>query len=245
MSDAIKARQLHDWIIRHAHYDDSQKAPGCGGDTGMFFGYGLNGEAAIICGGYSAAYTALLTQAGIESYIMFGSPKVAGVEPHYWNLIKADGKYYQVDVTWDDTESTDTSISYRNFLKNRIDKEQYYNIPTFGNSALFSLKNYNSALRYNYTDDNGRAGLNQCIYTYCDANADGILDCDFDFNGTVNVIDNWVLQQIGRGDMTLDGTITPIDGVLLQDFYAHANDAPNDAHSYWLKLCVQYNIYGL
>lgn len=34
-------------------------------------------------------------------------------EPHTWNLVKVDGKYYNLDVTWDDQEN----VVYTYFLR--------------------------------------------------------------------------------------------------------------------------------
>ncbi len=249
MSDAIKARQLYDWLIRHCEYENKNGTETLGDKdnhvyASVFLSYGLNergsGVGETVCEGFSKAYTMLLTAAGIESYVVSAGNKTPGEEPHAWNIVKVGGKYYQCDVTWDDGSTNPSgTITHFYFLKKAAKMDELHD---YSYKAATSYSD--QAGMHKYLKNNGTAGdaaLKKCNNTYNDANADGILDCDFDFNGTVNVIDNWVLQQIGRGDMTLDGTITPIDGVLLQDFYAHANDA----HSYWLKLCVQYNIYGL
>ncbi len=53
-----------------------------------------------VCAGYARAYQYLLQQLGIPCYYCTG---YAG-EDHAWNIVKLDGNYYNVDVTWDDTE---------------------------------------------------------------------------------------------------------------------------------------------
>ena len=55
----------------------------------------LYGE--TVCRGYAAAYQYLCTLAGIECCVVEG---VAGDETHAWNLVRLDGEYYYVDVTW-------------------------------------------------------------------------------------------------------------------------------------------------
>ena len=262
MSDAVKARQLHDWIVNHREYEDEKTDGGISSGCGLFLSYGLDsrtqGVGEAICGGFSHAYTALLTQAGIESYVVHAGPTSFGqslnVKAHYWNLIKADDKYYQVDVTADDGGSTDSYISYKYFLKSKYEMEHECHCAINKNGemeAIFkpasldsileaALLNYNSALSYNYTIETGRAGLNQCVsYRAYDADADGIMDGDFDFNGKVNWVDNLILQQIGRGDMTLDGTVTELDNRLFAEFCKVGN------HDYWLKICLQNKIFGL
>lgn len=57
-------------------------------------------EGTSVCAGYSRAFQYLMQQQGIPCYFCVG---FAG-EPHAWNIIYLDGEYYNVDVTWDDTD---------------------------------------------------------------------------------------------------------------------------------------------
>ncbi len=58
----------------------------------------VNGR--TVCAGYARAFQYLMTQMGIPCYYCTG---YAG-ENHAWNIVRLDGEYYNVDVTWDDTE---------------------------------------------------------------------------------------------------------------------------------------------
>lgn len=53
-----------------------------------------------VCAGYARAFQYMMQQLGIPCYYCTG---YAG-EDHAWNIVKLDGDYYNVDVTWDDTE---------------------------------------------------------------------------------------------------------------------------------------------
>ena len=55
-----------------------------------------------VCNHYAAVYMELCNLSGLECEIVLGK---AGGEDHGWNEVKLDGKYYHVDVTWDDTGS--------------------------------------------------------------------------------------------------------------------------------------------
>ena len=54
----------------------------------------LYGE--TVCQGYAEAASYLLQQLGIQSAVVTGT---AQGEPHAWNLVRLDGKYYYMDVT--------------------------------------------------------------------------------------------------------------------------------------------------
>ncbi len=79
------ALNLHDWLTHHAYYDKTYDTHGA--DI-LFIGYG-------VCDSYSKAYSLLCETAGIPVERCFGPN-------HAWNTLKLDGKWYQVDTTWDD-----------------------------------------------------------------------------------------------------------------------------------------------
>lgn len=56
-----------------------------------------------VCAGYARAFQYMMQQLGIPCYYCTG---YAG-EDHAWNIVKLEGDYYNVDVTWDDTEDSD------------------------------------------------------------------------------------------------------------------------------------------
>lgn len=58
----------------------------------------VNGK--TVCAGYSRAFQYLMQQLGIPCYYCTG---YSG-ENHAWNIICLYGEYYNVDLTWDDTE---------------------------------------------------------------------------------------------------------------------------------------------
>lgn len=58
----------------------------------------VNGS--TVCAGYARAFQYLMQQLGVPCYYCTG---FAG-ENHAWNIIKLDDDFYNVDVTWDDSE---------------------------------------------------------------------------------------------------------------------------------------------
>ena len=53
-----------------------------------------------VCAGYARSFQYLMQQLGVPCYYCTGSSG----EDHAWNIIKLDETYYNVDVTWDDTD---------------------------------------------------------------------------------------------------------------------------------------------
>ena len=51
-----------------------------------------------VCEGYAKTYQYMLNELGIENYLC-ASDKMG----HVWNIVKLDGKYYHVDITFDDS----------------------------------------------------------------------------------------------------------------------------------------------
>lgn len=68
--------------------------------------YGALKNGCAVCEGYACAAKLILNGCGVECDIEVGNCLNGG--GHAWNLVKIDGKWYQLDVTWDD-QSKDRS----------------------------------------------------------------------------------------------------------------------------------------
>ena len=91
-SDREKEKYVHDALAEMAAYD--RNAP----YNQVAYSAIENGR--TVCAGYARAFQLLMTQLGIPCYYCTG---YAG-EAHAWNIVLLDGKYYNVDLTWDDIE---------------------------------------------------------------------------------------------------------------------------------------------
>lgn len=95
-SDYEKALWLHDWLLQQLDYDHSLKWSSAERALTRKLG---------TCQAYESAYSKLLTAAGITN-----AETRDTYDGHTWNAMKLDGKWYQVDCTWDDTKD-----NYYNF----------------------------------------------------------------------------------------------------------------------------------
>ncbi len=92
-SDYEKERYVHDALAEKVSYDQNSRM-----NQSAYSGLVT---ASTVCAGYARAFQYLMQQLGIPCYYCTG---FAG-EDHAWNIVKLGEDYYNVDVTWDDTET--------------------------------------------------------------------------------------------------------------------------------------------
>lgn len=90
LSDVEKALLIHDRLAILCEYD-------FGNAENRFDMYGALVNRVSVCQGYAEAYEYLLEEVGIDSYICSSKALY-----HAWNIVSINGKWYHVDVTWDD-----------------------------------------------------------------------------------------------------------------------------------------------
>lgn len=108
-SDYEKLKIIHDTIVLENEFIQ---------ETGFNqTAYGGLVDKTVQCEGYARTTQYLCDLAGIESMVVVGTNE-SGVS-HSWNVVKVDGKWYNMDCTWDDpllTEPDKTNLRHRFFL---------------------------------------------------------------------------------------------------------------------------------
>lgn len=106
LSDEYRCElEIHDYIISNCTYELK--------DNEYYYSsaYGalINGKAA--CEGYSKAAKFVFDKVGIESALVSGKADSEGNKggDHMWNIVKINGNYYHLDLTWDDPVSKNSS----------------------------------------------------------------------------------------------------------------------------------------
>ena len=64
--------------------------------------YGALLQKSAVCEGYARSTQLILSLCDVDSYYVPGDTPAGG---HAWNLVEVDGQWYQLDVTWNDTDS--------------------------------------------------------------------------------------------------------------------------------------------
>ena len=98
-------RSVHDWMVRHIAYDYSF--------TKSSASDALAGSS--VCDGYTKLFNIFMSELGIPSQRITGTAtnSLGNSESHSWNAVQMDdGKWYYVDVTWDDPTKQVTGGQY-------------------------------------------------------------------------------------------------------------------------------------
>lgn len=138
MSDYQIVQYIHDQLIRRCTYTLS------GSEITSPYGAIVNGKAQ--CQGYSRAFSYLCNLCGIETDIVLG---VAN-EEHMWNMVKLNGKWYHIDLTWDDPDKTEypDSVRYDYFC---VTTDRMLEVRTIeGNSHELPIADSDDLEYYNY-----------------------------------------------------------------------------------------------
>ncbi|EJR57130.1 hypothetical protein IIM_00239 [Bacillus cereus VD107] len=118
MDDHEKVKAIHDYVVKHVSYDTSYKA---------YTAYEALVNRSAVCQGYALLTYQLLKEAGIENHFVVGT---GDGQPHAWNLVKIDNKWYHLDTTFDDPipdEQGRVTYSYFNLSDEQIARNHEWN----------------------------------------------------------------------------------------------------------------------
>ena len=96
--DEYKVRYINDYIVRKCTYVTGDDEPFAS------TAYGCLVEGKANCEGYAKAFGLLASELELESAVITGQTDEG--ENHAWNQVKVAGDWYNIDVTWADTDIT-------------------------------------------------------------------------------------------------------------------------------------------
>ncbi|MGG0200922.1 S-layer homology domain-containing protein [Bacillus anthracis] len=118
MDDHEKVKAIHDYVVKHISYDTSYKA---------YTAYEALVNRSAVCQGYALLTYQLLKEARIENHFVVGT---GDGQPHAWNLVKIENKWYHLDTTFDDPipdEQDRVTYSYFNLSDEQIARNHEWN----------------------------------------------------------------------------------------------------------------------
>lgn len=155
MTEVEKMLAVHDAIVLSAAYDTERLEDG-NFPRESYTSYGILVNGVGVCQGYALGFLEIMNQLKIEGKIV-----TSLAMNHAWNIVKNEGSWYHLDVTWDDplTNNRDVlgRVSHKNFLLS--DKEigknhyQWNSDAPFGESTQydhFFWRNVGSAMYYDH-----------------------------------------------------------------------------------------------
>lgn len=104
---AEQVRQVNRWLTQHNEYNTSPDLTAIGNEPHECLAAleGRSGREGPVCDGYARAFKVLCDRLGIPCVLENGyaktAPNAKGVL-HMWNAVQIGGKWYGVDVTWND-----------------------------------------------------------------------------------------------------------------------------------------------
>ena len=95
MNNHEKVKAIHDYLVLNLGYDTTLKSNSP---------YTALTEGITACNGYAMLAYKMLKELGFEVRLISGVASSEAYKPqnHAWNLVKLDGQWYHLDVTWDD-----------------------------------------------------------------------------------------------------------------------------------------------
>lgn len=150
-SDYEKVLYLHDWLVKNSAPDEhaySEMKEKWGKSMWPNTAYGAIVDGQSTCLGYSKGLFYLLSRAGFDVSLAEGWGSEEGIL-HIWVKVKVDGKWYNVDPTWDDpygsAQNADKNyVSYDYFLVTdkfiEQTREEVFDIDFFDDPSCTSTK---------------------------------------------------------------------------------------------------------
>lgn len=130
-SDYDKVLVLHDYLKASIKYD--KQAAGSN-NIKYHNAYNIIGalvDKKCVCSGFALAMKYLCDKVGVECLVVEGiADNGENIENHAWNIVKINGYYHHVDVTWDNQFASDSEIenyAYLNIDDKTLSKDHNWN----------------------------------------------------------------------------------------------------------------------
>lgn len=145
-TDLEKETYIHDYLVANIKYDMLA--------DNMHNVYGALIGGKCVCDGYAESFQLLMNKIGIPAVRVTGIATNASGNPenHAWNIVRIDGNDYEMDVTWDDSDTDFIMHGYMNLTTNEISLDHSRKVTSIQNAypvCTATAKNY---LKCNVTE---------------------------------------------------------------------------------------------
>lgn len=133
-SDYDKVRSLHDYLKSNLEYDTVAATSHRPNERNIAEAHNIIGallKNKCVCEGFAKAFKFLCDKIGLECWVVSGKGSSSiGAGPHAWNIVRINGYYHHVDVTWDNQYSDSSAVpnyGYMNLSDDEIAKDHTWN----------------------------------------------------------------------------------------------------------------------
>ena len=120
-SDLEKETSVFKWMVHQINYDWTHQDVMAETPRESFTPYGGLVNRTAVCLGYATTFQLLMDLAGVECITVVGASEHSQ-EDHAWNMVRLNGSWYCVDVTWDANLREYSGMSRSEYLW------QYFNV---------------------------------------------------------------------------------------------------------------------
>lgn len=193
-SDYQALSYIHDYICDSTTYNyNAVRFPDS--YSSSFSAYGALVEGRCVCQGYALAFYRICKELGYDVRFVASDPEIG---QHAWNLIGVDGKYYFVDLTWDDgyKDGAKEGNPYSYFLVDydtlRADDKGSYAHTLY--TSLFG----DSYFRYNYLDKLSQTTYDSSAYNLLSKSKISLPAVDYEYTGSGICPQVYVTDEFGN-----------------------------------------------
>ena len=155
-SDYAKVRAINDYICDHVTYDYTNLNNNAYKLKYSAYAALINGTS--VCQGYASLFYRMALEAGLDCRVITGdADNGESIGGHAWNIVKVDGKYYNIDVTWNDG-----TVSDDYFLKGTKNWGDHYPDAEPLNQYTVSAADYDPSAPHTHTDANKDGKCDSC-----------------------------------------------------------------------------------
>ena len=135
LTDYLKIKKVYQYMGTNFTYDHSLQ---------KFTDYEGLTTGSMVCQGYALLTYKLLWKAGVPCRIIVGR---SSNEQHGWNIVKLDGKWYNLDTTWDAASEKGSPMYWNFFLRSPRDFSDHaediaYQMPHFKDNHPMAEESY-------------------------------------------------------------------------------------------------------
>lgn len=211
-NDYEKVCAIYDYMCENIAYDTAGLSAK---DSDLIYtAYAALINKTCVCQGYSNLFYRLALELGVDSRIITGIGNGGG---HAWNIVELDGKYYDLDATWD-AKYAQLGREYQYFLKCDADfgdhqRADEYTAETF--TAAYPMDTEN----YTYSEQTVTPGEFD--------SKDGVTDSDAVYLLRFTLFpEEYPVADYSAADVNNDGSVTDADAVYLLRFTLFPTDYP-------------------